>query len=266
MTRLAFVALFAVAVWGAPTARASTRTVASAGPDAGPALLCRGAIAAAEAATGIPDAFLSAIGRVESGRSVSRTGVVAPWPWTVNAAGQGHFYNTRDDAVAAVRQFQSAGIQSVDVGCLQVNLMYHKGAFASLEQAFEPAANAAYAARLLLALHTQTGSWPRAAAAYHSQTPAIGQAYQEKVLAAWAVPDRRLPYRAADATAAGDAPAEVVHPHVPEATRGAIGGAALPGASHFQRSFNTAKLPAGTGRALWAYRAMPVRLALRVPN
>ena len=243
--------------------------MASSGPDAGPALLCRGAIAAAEAATGIPEAFLSAIGRVESGRTLTAVGVVAPWPWTVNAAGQGHFYASKDEAVQAVRQFQASGIQSVDVGCLQVNLMYHKDAFASLEQSFEPAANAAYAARLLLALHAQTGSWPRAAAAYHSQTPALGQAYQEKVLAAWAVPDRRLPYRAADSGATGETPhhpAATEAAPAPEVPRGAIGGAALPSAMGLTRSFHTAKLPATTGRALWAYRAMPVRLALRPPN
>ena len=72
-----------------------------------------------------------------------------PWPWTVNAEGQGAFYDTKAEAVAAVRAMQARGVRSIDVGCGQINLMHHPDAFASLEQAFDPQANAAYAARFL---------------------------------------------------------------------------------------------------------------------
>ena len=151
--------------------------------DADPSQLCRAAIAASERNTRIPDAFLSAMGRIESGRPSG--GTLSPWPWTVNAAGTGHFYPTKQEAMEAVRRFQAAGIRSVDVGCLQVNLFYHPEAFASLDQAFDPASNAAFAAKLLLDLFAETGSWPRAAASYHSMTPALGLAYQQKVLEQW---------------------------------------------------------------------------------
>ncbi len=227
----------------------------------GPASLCRAAIAAAEAGTRIPDAFLSAIGRVESGRA-DADGAVAPWPWTVNAQGQGHFYDTKAEAVAAVQAFQAQGVRSIDVGCLQVNLAQHPDAFASLEQAFDPAANAAYAARFLQSLFAQTGSWPLAAAAYHSQTPGIGADYQRKVLSEWAVPDR--PGRRPPLTATAKAPAilaTLAPEAAPEAAPGV--GAALPagGLVRVLRLPGAGAATSTTGRDLAAYRRLPVRLA-----
>ena len=155
---------------------------------ADPAVLCQAATAAAELSTGVPNQLLGAISRVETGRFDPNAGGVRAWPWTINAQGQGHYYESKADAVAAARAFQAAGIQSIDVGCMQINLMYHPGGFSSLEEAFDPHANAAYSARFLTDLFHQTGSWPHAAAAYHSQTPNLGVDYQNKVLEAWAEP------------------------------------------------------------------------------
>ena len=245
--------------------------------DIDPAQLCRAAIAATERTTRIPDAFLSAIGRVESGRAAD--GVVSPWPWTVNAAGSGHVYATKTDAIAAVHQFLAAGIRSIDVGCLQVNLFYHPDAFTSLEQAFDPAGNAAYAAKLLMELFQRTGSWPRAAAAYHSLTPALGLAYQQKVLEAWATPDRTVEARAGRVpgehaamrpsrefnTAAGDTPA-VPTPDMPAPPPIQAAAAGTPPSFGFNRRF---MLPASqataTGKTLAAYRMTSVQLAWRLP-
>ena len=150
-----------------------------------PGAQCRAAIAQAERAGGIPAQLLAAISRVESGRRDPATGSFAPWPWTANAEGQGFYYDSKTEAVAAVRKMRADGIRSIDVGCLQVNLMHHPNAFASLEAAFDPVQNAAYAAKFLADLHAQTGDWPKAAALYHSANPALGGPYQRKVLAAW---------------------------------------------------------------------------------
>ncbi len=99
-----------------------------------------------------------------------------------------YLFNTKTEAIAAVNSYLAQGIRSIDVGCMQVNLMHHGTNFASLDQAFDPAANALYAARFLQQLLAQTGSWPRAAAGYHSMTPDIGADYARKVLAVWARP------------------------------------------------------------------------------
>jgi hypothetical protein len=146
---------------------------------------CRAAIRAAEQAFGVPDQLLAAIGRVESGRRDSVTGQVTPWPWTINAGGQGYVFDTKAQAIAAVMALQAQNVRSIDVGCLQVNLMYHPEAFASLDAAFDPVTNATYAARFLTQLYSQTNDWNKAAANYHSATPEIGADYQRKVLAAW---------------------------------------------------------------------------------
>jgi len=157
--------------------------LASAG--ASPGLLCRQAIAAAERRYGIPDHLLAAIARVESGRRDQGTGLWHPWPWTIDAEGEGQFFATEAEAIAAVRTLQARGIRSIDVGCMQVNLVHHPDAFASLEQAFDPASNVDYAARFLTTLYQQTHSWTQAAAFYHSTTPELAAEYQGKVLAVW---------------------------------------------------------------------------------
>jgi len=154
-------------------------------PAPSPGILCRQAIESAAPAHGVPTALLAAMGRVESGRR-DRTGTAShPWPWTVDAEGQGAFYDSKAEAIAAVRVLQARGVRSIDVGCMQVNLMHHPDAFGSLAQAFDPTANADYAARFLHDLFGQTGTWPKAAALYHSATPDLAAEYQRKVMAVW---------------------------------------------------------------------------------
>ena len=75
---------------------------------------------------------------------------------------------------------QAKGIRSIDVGCMQVNLMHHPNAFASLDQAFDPVSNTAFAARFLNELYRRTRSWPKSIAAYHSDTPHIAEDYQRR--------------------------------------------------------------------------------------
>ncbi|MFH5925481.1 transglycosylase SLT domain-containing protein [Roseomonas xinghualingensis] len=147
--------------------------------------LCLPAITMAERAANVPAHLLRSIAYVESGRTDPASGRLVPWPWTINAGGKGYFYETKEEAIAAVRLFQANGIQSIDVGCAQVNLRYHPHAFSSLEDAFDVQSNVAYAARFLTALRAATGSWILAAANYHSATPDIGFSYARKVMAVW---------------------------------------------------------------------------------
>ena len=145
--------------------------------------LCQMAIAGHAPATRLPPNLLTAIGRVESGRIDPRDGNVKAWPWSINAEGRGYVFNTKAEAIAAVIALRARNVQSVDVGCMQVNLMYHPAAFASLEEAFDPAANVRYAARFLGQLYAESGDWNTAAAHYHSKTPDLALTYQRKVLA-----------------------------------------------------------------------------------
>lgn len=153
-------------------------------PVADPSTLCETAITSAEYAERLPQRLLGAISVTETGRP-DEHGRLRPWPWTINAEGEGHFFETAKDAVDAVKALQAKGVKSIDVGCLQVNLMYHPDAFASLEDAFDPRSNAGYAAKFLNRLYAGGHDWAKAVAAYHSETPALGDAYRVLVLARW---------------------------------------------------------------------------------
>ena len=210
-------------------------------------ILCRTAIAATERTTGVPDRLMQAVSIMESGRRDPAGGVTA-WPWTINVEGVGEVYESKAEVIAAVLRHQARGARSIDVGCLQVNLMHHPGAFASLDEAFDPAANARYAARFLQQLLVQTGSWPRAVAGYHSLTPEVGGEYARKVLAIWAQPEPR--------------PAQATLP-VPAPSPGPAQGAATPPVAPSSRGrilpMAGSPAPTMTGRGLDSYRAIPLR-------
>ncbi|HTI82813.1 MAG TPA: murein transglycosylase [Acetobacteraceae bacterium] len=218
--------------------------------------ICRPALVAAEIRHGIPAGLLQAIGIVESGRRDPLTRKAEPWPWTINADGEPHIFDNKQQAVDWVRQAQQRGVQSIDVGCAQVNLMYHPTAFASLEQAFDPAANADYAARFLRGLWETSASknWMTAAGQYHSLTPELADGYREQVKAAMAggaLPQTQMPAVAAAAN---------IVPPFPSA-----GALRSPGGVRSQ-PVSVLAAPSGTlGRGLDAYRAMPVRMALVGP-
>lgn len=144
-----------------PAAKAPSRPVLAVGGDA-----CLGAILAAQDRYGIPGNLLLAVGLQEAG--LKRSGKLTVWPWTVNAAGDGRMFKTADKAKEWVRARQAAGVDSIDVGCMQVNLRWHPDAFVSLDQAFDPVANVDYAARFLKDLYSRTGNWMKAAGSYHS--------------------------------------------------------------------------------------------------
>jgi hypothetical protein len=171
------------------TAYAATARAADKPPLAGPDT-CLPDITAAEHQFVLPTKLLQTIGIVESGRIDPATGRVAPWPWTINAGGVGHYFETKTAAVQAVQDLQAAGVQSIDVGCMQINLMHHPNAFASLDEAFDPGTNARYGARFLSALYHEIGSWPQAAAAYHSRTENEGADYEARIMAIWPLAGR----------------------------------------------------------------------------
>ncbi|HTI79835.1 MAG TPA: lytic transglycosylase domain-containing protein [Acetobacteraceae bacterium] len=225
---------------------------------ASPGLFCRVAVAAAERANGIPAHLLAAISRVESGRHDPVTDGVHPWPWTANAEGQGYFFDTKAQAVAAVRDMQARGVRSIDVGCGQVNLMHHPDAFPSLDVAFDPQANAAFAGKFLKELFDQTGDWTRAVSLYHSATPGIGDEYRKQVLAAW-------PNETRIAGIVGGSPSRSPLARAWGATLGSPGSAGMIGPGARTLMASTAGRGAGAGRSLEAYRTMPIRLAVQTP-
>lgn len=142
-------------------------------------------VSVTERSKGIPRHLLGAISKVESGRKDPSTGKFVAWPWTLNVEGQGYVYPTKEAAIAAVRSFQRQGKRSIDVGCMQVNLLHHPNAFRSLEEALDPRRNIAYASDFLMDLKNKNGSWNMAVAHYHSATKALHEPYRNRVYDVW---------------------------------------------------------------------------------
>jgi hypothetical protein len=173
-------------------------------------------------------------------------------------------YESKTEAIAAVMTMRKQGAHSIDVGCMQISLLHHPDAFASLDQAFDPVANANFGARFLTELHDKSQSWPRAVEMYHSATPELGQPYGQMVYAALPTEQRLAGTGQTDNLAAAwsatlnrppfsgvfsPTPARII----PMATGGPMGGP--------MGGVGSAVL----GRTLDSYRNAPIRLAIRSP-
>ncbi len=130
----------------------------------------------------IPRNTLYSIALKESGKKHTKRDIVIVWPWTVNVAGQGHYFKTKDEAIKFVKKKILAGFENIDVGCMQINLKHHINAFDSLEQAFDPQHNIAYGAKFLRDKYQQFGSWHAAIANYHSAVYERGYKYKNDVI------------------------------------------------------------------------------------
>jgi hypothetical protein len=145
--------------------------------------LCTGAIQAAERIFDLPAGLLMAVALTETGRRIGDA--ITPWPCSINAAGEGAWLEHRRAAIERTRSLQASGVESIDVGCMQVNLKWHEDAFDSLEAAFDPGANVTYAARHLTELRARSRDWLEAAGRYHSADPARARAYLARLRSNW---------------------------------------------------------------------------------
>jgi hypothetical protein len=152
---------------------------------AGAGDLCGDLARAAERREGIPSGLVQAVALAESGRWLAGMRQGRAWPWTVTSFDESYYLESKEAALEKVRELKARGRSNIDVGCMQVNLGHHGHAFASLEQALDPAANVAYGAGFLRRLHAETRSWSSATAQYHTRDPARGEAYRAKVFRLW---------------------------------------------------------------------------------
>jgi hypothetical protein len=199
--------------------------------------VCIREILAAQARHGIPDNMLLAIGLQEAG--TRRNGQFTVWPYAVNAEGEGRLFDSRAAALDWITERQRAGVRSIDVGCMQINMRWHPDAFVNAAQGFDPTVNVDYAARFLKQLYGQTGNWMQAAGSYHSQEPQFRDIYLARLRNNIAAANARLPEFTA--IAGGSGPRRAAPP-VPRDTSGnvvvarATWGASLGGASNARTS------------------------------
>lgn len=121
-------------------------------------------IAAAER---VPAESLYSLAMAESTRKTAWG--AKPWPWTINVAGRGYHYDTREEAFSALLGFmQRWPLKNIDVGVAQVNLGWNGHFFPTFRDAFDPYTNLRAAARILRACYdARPGSWLQAAGCYH---------------------------------------------------------------------------------------------------
>ena len=145
--------------------------------------ICMEATTKAEEKYQIKKYLLTSISTVETGKWNKTAQQKTAWPWTINVHGKGHYYKNKEAAVAAAKNLRKRGINNFDVGCMQINMRFHGKEFASLEDAFDPEKNVAYAAKFLKKLYNRRQDWMKAATDYHSRRPSKAKAYKKKLLA-----------------------------------------------------------------------------------
>lgn len=124
--------------------------------------LCERELAQASERYGVPLGVLYAVGLTETGRKGSLH------PYALNIAGKTVFSESPEAALATFRKSRKKGIRLIDLGCMQINHYYHGSEFASVEEMLQPARNVDYAAKFLVRLREQEGSWTMAVARYHA--------------------------------------------------------------------------------------------------
>ena len=123
----------------------------------------------------VPKQVLYKIARLESGRHLK--GKHVSWPWSLNNAGKGYFFETKKAALSKLGVLISNGEKNIDLGCMQLNLRWHARYFNSLEEMISPTNNVSYAAKFLEQLYKETGTWEKAVKFYHSRNSKYNTTY-----------------------------------------------------------------------------------------
>ncbi len=135
---------------------------------------------------GVPPSVLYAVALTESGRPKIPEGIDRPWPWTLNVGGRGYFFDSRQAAWQALRDWLRAGKSSIDVGLMQVNWRYHKDRLGTPWQALDPYHNLRVGAAILRECFHSRRDWWASVGCYHAPTdPRRANRYRHRVVSRW---------------------------------------------------------------------------------
>ena len=155
--------------------------------------ICKKTISNIESLTDIPKNLLLGIGKTESGRVLKSKKLIV-WPWTVNHSGKSLFFDNQKQMKKYVLKHVLKGDNNLDVGCMQINLKWHKHNFKKINDMISPEPNVSYAASFLLQLKKKYGNWNEAIKFYHSSDPIKNKPYLKKVLNFWNNEDNKPTY------------------------------------------------------------------------
>ncbi len=156
-------------------------------------LVCEKIIKNIESLTDIPEGLLLGIGKTEAGRIIDKK-ELRVWPWTVNHAGKSLFFDNKKQMKNYVLKHLTKGDNNLDVGCMQVNLKWHKHNFKQVNDMISPEPNISYAASFLVQLKNKYGNWNEAIKNYHSSDPDKNKPYLDKVLSFWRMKEKKPLY------------------------------------------------------------------------
>ena len=152
---------------------------------------CENIINKIESLTDIPKGLLLGIGKTEAGRVSAKKELIV-WPWTVNHAGKSLFFDNKKQMSNYVLKHLLKGDKNLDVGCMQVNLKWHKHNFKKVSDMFSIEPNISYAASFLLQLKNTHNTWDEAIKHYHSSDPIKNIPYLKKVSYFWKKRDNKV--------------------------------------------------------------------------
>ena len=132
----------------------------------------------------LPENLLVSVALTESGKKL-KGGEFVAWPWTINMKGKGKFFESKELVLKYVENYIKKGKRNIDMGCMQVNYMYHPKAFNNLSLAFDPDTNVKWSANLIKNLYEKYGSYRDAVGYYHSYRTLKKNRYSAKVFSTW---------------------------------------------------------------------------------
>lgn len=90
------------------------------------------------------------------------------WPWTLNIKGKGYYFSTKEKAYKAIIAARKQGIESIDIGLMQVNWHWNKDKLKTPWQALDPKYNITVAAHILRKCYDKKRNWWQCAGDYHT--------------------------------------------------------------------------------------------------
>ena len=134
----------------------------------------------------IPYTVLYAVALTESATQIDQGDLYRPWPWTLNVAGRGYFFDTRLAAWQALKNWLREGQVSIDIGLLQVNWRYHQKRLGTPWQALDPYHNLRVGAAILQACYKTRQDWWSSVGCYHAPANSNrADRYRQRVVSHW---------------------------------------------------------------------------------
>lgn len=133
---------------------------------------------------GVPARLIYAMSLAESGMLTE--GSFAPWPWTLNVAGEARRFDDRQAMFEGLMAALGTGEMMIDVGPMQINWYWQFGELGSPWRITDPAVNVKIGAQILKTHYDRSGDWWEAVGRYHrpadgAKDRLIADKYRERV-------------------------------------------------------------------------------------